>query len=85
MSDEDNTMSELDRLQLLAGDRLVFMRVLEKFANEVSGAVQSLRIDVAEIQRQLQVRNDALVKGGSIPPVAEAPMVDDGSEAEDSE
>ena len=75
MSDEDNTMSELDRLQLLAGDRLVFMRVLEKFANEVSGAVQSLRIDVAEIQRQLQVRNDALVKGGQIPTPAEVPEV----------
>ena len=57
---------------------MVFMRVLEKFANEVSGAVQRLRIDVAEIQRQVQVRNDALVKGGSIPPVAEAPTLDEG-------
>jgi hypothetical protein len=80
MSEEDNTMSEVDRLQLLASDRLVFMRVLEKFANEVSGAVGSLRVDVAEIQRQIQIRNEALVKGGSIPVETEVPDVADADE-----
>ena len=75
MSEEDNMMSEEDRLQLLAGDRLVFMRVMEKFVNEVGNAMQSLRVDIAEIQRQQQVRNDALVKGGQIPMPAEVPEV----------
>lgn len=81
MSEEDNLMSEMDRLQLVAGDRLVFMRVLEKFANEIQGAISSLRMDVSEIQRQQQVRNDALAKSGSIPTESEAPELSDDESA----
>jgi len=81
MSEEDNLMSEMDRLQLVAGDRLVFMRVLEKFANEIQGAISSLRMDVSEIQRQQQVRNDALAKSGSIPTESEAPELSDDAPA----
>jgi len=67
MPDKSVEMSTEDRLTLLAADRLVFMRVLEKFANEVSLAVNSLKVDVAEVQRQIGIRNQALVDNGSIP------------------
>tara|TARA_R110002050_G_scaffold7274_4_gene28446 strand:+ start:3156 stop:3389 length:234 start_codon:yes stop_codon:yes gene_type:complete len=60
MSDEETTLSELDTLTLVAGDRLVFIRILEKFANEIDSALRSLKNDAAEVERQIGVRNNAL-------------------------
>ena len=82
MTDETKPMSETDRQSLLASDRLIFMRVLEKFANEVSGAVASLKVDVEEIQRQIGIRNQALVDNGSIP---QEEVTDEAPALEESE
>lgn len=62
MSDEEQkpVLSELEALTLIAGDRLVFIRILEKFANEIQTALNNLKNDAAEVERQIGVRNSAL-------------------------
>jgi len=62
MSDEEQkpVLSELEALTLIAGDRLVFIRILEKFANEIQTALNNLKNDAAEVERQIGVRNNAL-------------------------
>lgn len=62
MSDEEQkpVLSELEALTLIAGDRLVFIRILEKFANEIQTALNNLKNDAAEVERQIGVRNSAI-------------------------
>tara|TARA_B100000131_G_scaffold158078_1_gene153347 strand:- start:87 stop:305 length:219 start_codon:yes stop_codon:yes gene_type:complete len=57
MSEE---MSELEQMRLVASDRLVWLRLLEKAVNDIDGVLLSLKNDVAEISRQVAARNEGL-------------------------
>ncbi len=53
-------MSELEQMRLVASDRLVWLRLLEKAVNDIDGVLMSLKNDVAEISRQVAARNEGL-------------------------
>lgn len=60
LSEQYNTLySEAMQVQKVAGDRLVSIRLLEAFANEVNVALNKLRNDVAEVNRSTQTEADA--------------------------
>mgnify|MGYP003660391380 FL=1 len=46
----DELMSQAQGLQQLAANRLVFIRLMEGFSNEVNSSLQKLQRDVVEIQ-----------------------------------
>ena len=48
------------QIQKVAGDRLVSIRLLEAFANEVNAALNKLRNDVAEVNRTNQAETQAV-------------------------
>ncbi len=55
-----NTLyTEAMQIQKVAGDRLVSIRLLEAFANEVNAALNKLRSDVAEVNRTNQAETQA--------------------------
>ena len=55
-----NTLyTEAMQVQKVAGDRLVSIRLLEAFANEVNAALNKLRNDVAEVNRTNQAETQA--------------------------
>lgn len=55
-----NTLyTEAMQVQKVAGDRLVSIRLLEAFANEVNAALNKLRSDVAEVNRTNQAEAQA--------------------------
>ena len=55
-----NTLyTEAMQIQKVAGDRLVSIRLLEAFANEVNAAINKLRNDVAEVNRTNQAETQA--------------------------
>lgn len=55
-----NTLyTEAMQVQKVAGDRLVSIRLLEAFANEVNAALNKLRSDVAEVNRTNQAETQA--------------------------
>jgi len=47
----DTLLEQAQALQGLAGNRLVFIRLLEGFANEVNQSIQKLQRDLMELQR----------------------------------
>lgn len=49
--------AEMGRLQQVASDRLVWLRILEKAVNDVDSVVRTLKKDVAEIAQQVAMRN----------------------------
>lgn len=53
-------MSELEQMRLVASDRLVWLRLLEKAVNDIDGVIGGLKNDVAEISRQVAARNEGL-------------------------
>jgi len=55
-----NTLyTEAMQIQKVAGDRLVSIRLLEAFANEVNASLNKLRSDVAEVNRTNQAETQA--------------------------
>ncbi len=55
-----NTLyTEAMQIQKVAGDRLVSIRLLEAFANEVNAALNKLRNDLAEVSRANQAETQA--------------------------
>jgi len=55
-----NTLyTEAMQIQKVAGERLVSIRLLEAFANEVNAALNKLRSDVAEVNRTNQAVTQA--------------------------
>lgn len=46
----DDLMQQAQGLQTLATNRLVYIRLLESFANDVNTSLQKLQRDLAEIQ-----------------------------------
>tara|TARA_R110002167_G_scaffold118513_21_gene295195 strand:+ start:534 stop:785 length:252 start_codon:yes stop_codon:yes gene_type:complete len=62
--EETDTMSESQLLGMIAGDRLVYIRILEGFKNEVTNLLVKINQDISEINNQISVRNQALVDGG---------------------
>jgi hypothetical protein len=70
MSEE---MSELEQMRMVASDRLVWLRILEKAVNDIDGVLGGLKRDVAEISRQVAARNEDLTL---------APSEDIGEEVE---
>ena len=48
----DTLLEQAQGLQAIAADRLVFLRMMEAFANEVSQSLQKLQRDVAEVNAQ---------------------------------
>ena len=49
--------AEMTRLQQVASDRLVWLRILEKAVNDVDSVVKTLKKDVSEIAQQVAMRN----------------------------
>jgi len=62
MSEE---ISELEQVRLVASDRLVWLRLLEKAVNDIDSVLGNLKNDVAEISRQVAARNEGLSLGPS--------------------
>ena len=48
----DTLLEQAQGLQALAADRLVYLRMMEAFANEVNNSLQKLQRDVAEVNAQ---------------------------------
>ena len=58
--DQYNTLyTAAEQIQKVAGDRLVSIRLLEAFANEVNAALSKLRNDLAEVSRANQAEAQA--------------------------
>ena len=57
MSEE---ISEVEQLRMVASDRLVWLRLMEKAINDIDGVMLSLKRDIAEISRQVASRNQDL-------------------------
>ncbi len=54
-----NLRAELQRVRQVASDRLVFIRVLETFVNDVETCSRRLRNDLSEISSQVASRNSS--------------------------
>ena len=57
MSEE---MSEVEQLRMVASDRLVWLRLMEKAINDIDGVMLSLKRDINEISHQVAARNQDL-------------------------
>ena len=57
MSEE---ISEVEQLRMVASDRLVWMRIMEKAINDIDGVMLNLKRDINEISRQVASRNQDL-------------------------
>tara|TARA_R100000908_G_C3622647_1_gene67372 strand:- start:85 stop:291 length:207 start_codon:yes stop_codon:yes gene_type:complete len=57
MSEE---ISEVEQLRMVASDRLVWLRLMEKAINDIDGVMMSLKRDIAEISQQVAARNQDL-------------------------
>ena len=69
MSDEAPTedtemLTDAQLLSLVAGDRLVYIQLLESFKNDVTNLLLGLNGKMSEVNQQIQLRNQALVDGG---------------------
>lgn len=58
MSEE---ISEVEQLRMVASDRLVWLRLMEKAINDIDGVMMSLKRDIAEISQQVSARNQELL------------------------
>jgi len=58
MSEE---MSEVEQLRMVASDRLVWLRLMEKAINDIDGVMLSLKRDINEISHQVAARNQELL------------------------
>jgi len=61
---ETEMMSDLQLTQMVASDRLVYLRILEGFKNDLTSLLAKVNQDIAEINNQVAARNQALVDGG---------------------
>lgn len=57
MSEE---ISEVEQLRMVASDRLVWLRLMEKAINDIDGVMLSLKRDINEISQQVAARNQDL-------------------------
>lgn len=62
--EETEMMSDLQLTQMVASDRLVYLRILEGFKNNLTSLLAKVNQDIAEINQQVATRNQALVDGG---------------------
>ena len=53
-------MSELEQMRMVASDRLVWLRLMEKAINDIDGVLMGLKRDVSEISQQVAARNEDL-------------------------
>ena len=53
-------MSELEQMRMVASDRLVWLRLMEKAINDIDGVLNGLKRDVSEISQQVAARNEDL-------------------------
>lgn len=54
-----NLRAELQRVRQVATDRLVFIRVLETFVNDIDACSRRLRNDLSEVSTQVATRNSS--------------------------
>ena len=57
MSEE---ISEVEQLRVVASDRLVWLRLMEKAVNDIDSVMMSLKRDIHEISQQVAARNQDL-------------------------
>jgi len=57
MSEE---ISEVEQLRMVASDRLVWLRLMEKAINDIDSVMLSLKRDISEISQQVAARNQDL-------------------------
>ena len=62
--EEEEMMSDLQLTQMVASDRLVYLRILEGFKNDLTSLLAKVNQDIGEINQQVAIRNQALVDGG---------------------
>ena len=82
MSDESPTentemLTDAQLLSLVAGDRLVYIQLLETFKNDVTNLILGLNGKLSEVNQQIQLRNQALVDGGKAMFVGEQTQADE--------
>ena len=53
-------MSELEQTRMVASDRWVWLRLMEKAINDIDGVLMGLKRDVNEISQQVAARNQDL-------------------------
>ena len=54
-----NLRAELQRVRQVATDRLVFIRVLETFVNDIDACSRRLRNDLSGVSTQVATRNSS--------------------------
>tara|TARA_R100000742_G_C4272900_1_gene92266 strand:+ start:1116 stop:1412 length:297 start_codon:yes stop_codon:yes gene_type:complete len=62
--DDTEMLTDAQLLSLVAGDRLVYIQLLETFKNDVTNLILGLNNKLSEVNQQIQLRNQALVDGG---------------------
>ena len=77
--EETEMMSDLQLTQMVASDRLVYLRILEGFKNDLTSLLTKVNQDINEINQQVVTRNQALVAGG------QATFVESSDEESDEE
>lgn len=61
---ETEMLTDLELTQMVASDRLVYLRILEGFKNNLTSLLVKVNQDIAEINKQVAARNQALVDSG---------------------
>ena len=54
-----NLRAELERVRQVATDRLVFIRVMETFVNDIDACSRRLRNDLSEVSMRVATRNSS--------------------------
>ena len=81
MSDDEPVapalLTDTELLSIVAGDRLVYIQMLESFKNDVSNLIIGLNNKLSEVNQQINLRNKALVDGGKAMFVADDEQADE--------
>jgi len=75
--DDTEMLTDAQLLSLVAGDRLVYIQLLETFKNDVTNLILGLNNKLSEVNQQIQLRNQALVDGGKAMFVEQEPQADE--------
>jgi hypothetical protein len=55
-------LEEYRRIQQVAGDRLVFMRIMEKSLNDINSIMRQTTLDLNELSQIVTLRNNTIVE-----------------------
>jgi len=55
-------LEEYRRIQQVAGDRLAFMRIMEKSLNDINSIMRQTTLDLNELSQIVTLRNNTIVE-----------------------